>query len=328
MSFSQRVKEELTGISVRARHCRLAELSALISFCGRSDQASAEGILLRTESPAVTGRVFTLLRKTIKIDSCVVTDKEGSPDESGTVIRITDPAEMERASELISFLGGGSDDQILQRSCCARAYLRGAFLAAGSVSDPEKSYHFEIVCTSEALSERVTAQIRRFGIDAHTVLRKGRQVVYVKEGTQIVDLLNVMGAHVSLMQMENVRIVKDVRNRVNRQVNCETANLTKTVNASVRQVEEIRFLEERGILKNLPQTLRQTAQLRVEHPEASLRELGEMHDPPIGRSGVNHRLKKISEIASDAAGPNKGSEVPRQQVSEAGGLIGYDQKRD
>jgi DNA-binding protein WhiA len=126
--------------------------------------------------------------------------------------------------------------------------------------------------------------------------------VYLKEGTQIVDMLNVMEAHVSLMQMENVRILKDMRNSVNRQVNCETANLNKTVNAAVKQIEDIRLVQEQKGLESLPKTLREVAQIRLENPEASLKELGEMLEPPIGKSGVNHRLRKISEIAEDMRG--------------------------
>ena len=297
MSFSSSVKEELARTDTGSRHCRIAELAAVYLFCGVSGKEADPPFLLHAENPSLRRRVFTLLRKTFKITSCA--DMDADPAGNGALLKITDPQEAEKVLSAVS----GPDEasviaSVCGRSCCMRAFLRGAFLAAGSVSDPEKSYHFEIVCAKDTVAQQIVLLIGRFGIEARTVERKSRYVVYVKEGTQIVNLLNIMGAHTSLMQMENVRIVKDVRGRVNRQVNCETANLTKTVNASVRELEEISLLEETGMLERLPQPLRETALLRKEHPDASLRELGELHDPPIGRSGVNHRLKKISIIAS------------------------------
>ena len=312
MSFSASVKQELFRKENRAGHCRIAELSGILSVTDQlpDDPEYVKSLTLHIENPQLRGRVFTLLRKTFKIGTYDQTRKDADP--RSLELRIEDAKEAETVYTALRI----RDDadlmtRICERTCCRRAFLRGAFLAGGSVSDPEKSYHFEIVCPSPVSAQQICRVIREFDLDARFFMRKKRCVVYVKEGTQIVDLLNVMGADVSLMQMENVRIVKDVRNRVNRQVNCETANLTKTVNASVRETEEIRRLEEAGLLETLPQALRETARLRLENPEASLRELGEMHDPPIGRSGVNHRLKKISEIASGAALCEKGNTQSR-----------------
>ncbi|MCC8163119.1 MAG: DNA-binding protein WhiA, partial [Lachnospiraceae bacterium] len=186
---------------------------------------------------------------------------------------------------------------LLRQSCCRCAFIRGAFLAAGSVSDPEKSYHFEIVCVDQEKAEEIRSVLDGFGIDAKIVLRKRHFVVYVKEGSQIVDLLGLTGAHVSLMQLENVRIVKEVRNSVNRKVNCETANLNKTVSAAVRQIEDIQYIDQRVGLKHLSGGLSETAGLRLEYPDASLKELGDMLDPPVGKSGVNHRLRRLSMMA-------------------------------
>lgn len=180
-----------------------------------------------------------------------------------------------------------------------RLFLRDVFLRSGSVSDPEKSYHFEIVCATKPEAERILTAIRDFGLDAKTVERKGHTVVYLKEAEQIADMLKILGASKSLLSYENVRIVKEMRNSVNRQVNCETANLGKTIGAAVRQVSDIRFIEERQGLSSLPENLREMAEIRLLHPEASLPELGTYFTPPIGKSGVNHRLRKISEIAED-----------------------------
>lgn len=186
---------------------------------------------------------------------------------------------------------------IVQQYCCKRAFIRGAFLASGSISDPEKSYHFEIVCAVRAKAEQLQKIMNSFGIDAKVILRKKSYVVYVKEGAQIADLLNIIEAHVALMKFENVRIIKDMRNTVNRKVNCETANINKTVSAAVKQVEDIVYIRDTIGLENLSDALRDVALTRLEYPEATLKELGDLLTTPIGKSGVNHRLRKLGEMA-------------------------------
>ena len=178
-----------------------------------------------------------------------------------------------------------------------RAFLRGAFLAAGSVSDPEKFYHLEIVCATEPKAKQIRSIMATFGIEARIVVRKRHYVVYIKEGNQIVDMLNVMEAHRSLMEFENVRILKEMRGNVNRQVNCETANINKTVSAAISQIEDITYIRDRLGFESLPDGLAQIARARLMKPEATLKELGEDLDPPVGKSGVNHRLRKLSELA-------------------------------
>ena len=194
-------------------------------------------------------------------------------------------------------LQGIVDAKFLEKSCCRRAFLRGAFLCAGSVSDPEKGYHLEFVCSKEAKARQLRQVIQGFDIEAKIVLRKKYYVVYIKEGAGIVDLLNVMGAHVALMDLENLRILKEMRNSINRRVNCETANITKTVNAANRQIEDILFLRDHYGLQKLPPALRDMALARLEYPDAPLKELGQRLEPPVGKSGVNHRLRKLSELA-------------------------------
>ena len=188
---------------------------------------------------------------------------------------------------------------IVQNTCCRRAFIRGAFLAAGSISDPEKFYHFEITCASMGKAKQLQGLMASFGIDARIVLRKRYFVVYVKEGSQIVDLLNIMEAPVALMELENIRIVKEMRNTVNRKVNCETANINKTVSAAVKQMEDIRYICDTVGLESLPDNLKEMAKMRLERPEATLKELGEALEPPVGKSGVNHRLRKLSMMAQD-----------------------------
>lgn len=186
---------------------------------------------------------------------------------------------------------------VTQQSCCKRAFIRGAFLASGSISDPRKSYHFEVVCQDEKKAKQLQEIIRSFQVDAKIVLRKKSYVVYVKEGAQIVDMLAVMEANVALMDLENIRILKEMRNSVNRKVNCETANINKTVNAAVKQMEDIKLIQRTIGFESLNEGLAQIAELRLQYPESTLKELGLMLVPQVGKSGVNHRLRKLSEIA-------------------------------
>ena len=170
-------------------------------------------------------------------------------------------------------------------------------MVAGSVTNPKKGYHLEIAVASERLCRQLQELVLSFGIEAKIVERKKYYVLYVKEGSLIVDFLNVMEAHLALMEFENVRILKDVRNSVNRQVNCETANINKTVTAAARQIEDIQYIERRKGFRQLNDGLREIAELRLDYPDSSLAELGQMLSKPLGKSGVNHRLRKLSNIA-------------------------------
>lgn len=180
-----------------------------------------------------------------------------------------------------------------------KGLIRNAFLQSGSISDPEKFYHLEIVFTEYEEALAIKQMIESFQLDAKIVERKGHYVVYLKEGAQIADMLRIMEAPLALMEFENIRIVKEMRNSINRQVNCEAANLGKTISAAVKQVEDIRFIDSMVGLDNIPEGLAETARKRLEYPEAALKELGELMDPPLGKSGVNHRLKRLSELAED-----------------------------
>ncbi len=192
-----------------------------------------------------------------------------------------------------------------RRVCCAKAFLRGAFLGGGSISDPGKAYHLEIKSHNRGFIDEVVAILRRFGIGAKIIRRRGFDVLYIKEGEDIVDFLNIIGAHNCLFDMENIRAMKEMRNSVNRIVNCETANLDKTVNASLIQVENMKLIKERIGLDNLPDGLKQTAELRISYPDAALKELGSLHEPPLGKSGVCHRLRKLNEIAANIRNSTK-----------------------
>ena len=304
MSFSGMVKEELSRQISMARHCRLAEITALLSACGRM---TAEGMLhFQTENYAVVRKYFTLLTKTFNIETAIAI-RESCQMKKGKIyfVEIADPEQIETvlqgtklsADEYNGGMLDAGNGFVTQQVCCKRAFISGAFLAYGSISDPEKGYHLEIVCSDENKADQLQELIRSFDIDAKIVTRKKSYVVYVKEGAQIVEMLAVMEANVSLMNLENIRIVKEMRNNVNRKVNCETANINKTVNAAVKQAEDIRLIEERMGFPTLNEGLAEIAELRLQYPEATLKELGMMLNPQVGKSGVNHRLRKLSEIA-------------------------------
>ena len=314
MSFSSRVKEELSRQISPARHCRIAEIAAILSLCGRI-QISAEDrycIRIHTENVAVARKYFTLLKKTFNIVTDV-TIRRNVHLRKNHVYTVTvgnheDALRVLQATKLIGPDGEIGENLsvirnvVTQQACCRRAFIRGAFLAAGSISDPEKFYHFEIVCAAEAKAEQLREIMSTFQLDAKIVKRKKYYVVYIKEGSQIVDVLNVMEAPVSLMELENIRILKEMRNSVNRQVNCETANINKTVSAAVKQLEDIEYIRDTVGLDYLPESLAEIAQARLERPDATLKELGEALSPPVGKSGVNHRLRKVSAIAENLRG--------------------------
>jgi DNA-binding protein WhiA len=287
MSFSSEVKEELAKQVARSRHCQIAELAAILALDGWTNEAGTV-MDLHSDNYLLIQKYALLMHHIFDVDIHY-------PLQAQDVRRVLETLKWEpeqvgcdRASSLL-----------LQNTCCRRAYIRGAFLAAGSMSDPNKAYHFEIVCVSMPQAEQLRELMSGFETDAKIVERKGHFVVYLKDGSQIVDMLNVMEAYVSLMNLENVRILKEMRNSVNRKVNCETANISKTVSAAVKQIEDITKIRDTIGFDRLPPHLREMALLRLEYPDAPLKELGNYLEPPVGKSGVNHRLRRLSEIADE-----------------------------
>ena len=303
------VKEELSRQIGTARHCRIAELAALIGFCGRLEHfPQGEKLKLQTENETVARKCFTLLQKTFNIEKEIsVRENSHLKRVKVYVLEISDPEEIREILQATKLIADSKfcdtlilqDMLVVQQSCCKRAYIRGAFLASGSISDPEKGYHFEIVYPDERKAQQLQTIIRSFSVDAKIVQRKKSYVVYVKEGAQIVDMLAVMEANVALMDLENIRILKEMRNSVNRKVNCETANINKTVNAAVKQMEDIKLIQQVMGFEQLSDGLAQIAELRMQYPEATLKELGMMLSPQVGKSGVNHRLRKLSALADE-----------------------------
>ncbi len=314
MSFSGEVKEELSRQFQKSRHCQIAEIAAILGFAGKLEEESV--LRVYTENLSLARKYFMLMKKTFHAEVKITVRQGGYLQKSRIfVISLTQPEEVKKVLQAVKWQEGTGKDirgeelvngLLVQNACCKRAFIRGAFLSAGSMSDPEKSYHFEIVCTSEEKAMQLMEIINSFDIDAKIVQRKKNYVVYVKEGAQIVDMLGIMEAHVALMNLENVRILKEMRNSVNRQVNCETANINKTVNAAVKQIEDINYIEETVGLSSLPENLQEIAEVRLKYPEAALKELGTFLEPAVGKSGVNHRLRKLCEIAEEIREKAKG----------------------
>lgn len=300
MSFSGQIKEELAQVISSPRHCQLAELAALVQFCGHIEEDGS--LLVQSENPLVIRKCFTLLKKTFKIEA--VAKSQMQTQNYRLFVTGEDAFRVLEALKICDTAGHLmmrhlTDPVLIKNSCCKRAYLRCCYMAVGSMSDPYKSYHLELVCGLQAQAEQLLKILHDFSLDAKMIIRKKYHVVYMKEGENIADFLNITEAHKALMEFENTRIYKGMRNMVNRKVNCEAANITKTVNAATRQVEDIRLIREKMGLEGLPEPLRQMAYVRLENPQASLGELGKLLDPPVGKSGVNHRLRKLGELAKE-----------------------------
>lgn len=294
MSFSSEVKEELAKQFSKSRHCQLAELAGMLEMEGSYDKASGQ-LRMDTDNVLLKEKYIGLVQRAFAIDA----GKTLEPKESEKIlsalrwdVKKETPLNEQR-----------TDGMLVQQMCCKRAFIRGAFFAAGSISDPNKSYHFEIACRTMEQAMQLQELVGYFEAEGKIVQRKERYVLYIKEGSQIVDMLNVMEAYVSLMKLENVRILKEMRNSVNRKVNCETANINKTVNAAVKQIEDIKKIQKYIGFDQLPKPLAEVAQVRLDYPEATLKELGTYLDPPVGKSGVNHRLHKLAAIAEEFENP-------------------------
>jgi DNA-binding protein WhiA len=289
--------------------CQLAELGALVRTDGTISINSEQAIslLVKTENAGVARKIFRLAKLIFNFNVEIKVKKRTRLKKTNIYsINFVHRSEM---GSYLKALGLLNDDgtishsikkSMLKTQCCRRSYLRGAFLGAGSVNRPEGNYHLEIITNSLEYAQSLAGVMNKFsGIQSKVGSRKKMHFVYLKESEQIVAFLNIIGAHQALLNFENIRIVKGMRNQVNRLVNCETANLNKTVNASLKQVENIRLIDETLGLDKLPLRLQDIARLRLQNPDVSLKELGELMDPPIGKSGVNHRMRKIEEIGED-----------------------------
>lgn len=285
--------------------CDEAELSALIRMNGAISLSKMTYILdVQTENAAIARRIYTLIKflydPAIKL---LVRKKMKLKKNNVYIVRIEEGVkkileELDILSEPFSFVRTISS-HYLKNDCCKRAYLRGAFLAGGSINNPEtSSYHLEIANAYQEHNESLCNLMNEFNLHARILERRNGYISYIKEAEKITEFLNYTGAHQALLKFEDVRIMRDMRNSVNRLVNCETANLNKTIGAAFRQVENIKFIEKTVGIEELPDKLQEIARLRVQHQDVSLKELGELvSGAKISKSGINHRLKKIDQFA-------------------------------
>ncbi|MFA5675035.1 MAG: DNA-binding protein WhiA [Christensenellales bacterium] len=301
MSFSSTAKAEICRMATTAECCELSELSALVNTAG--SVRISEGVFslrIDTENAAVARRAFLLLKNLYGLLS--VMRRHTNQLKRNHIYSISVEKAAARMVALdVGILGDGGfgfgeNMPSLGRRCCNIAFVRGAFLGGGSITNPERRYHLEFVCGQEEFARVLLNTIGELGIPARTIPRGKNHVVYLKEGDAIITLLTMIGAHTSILSIENIRILKGIRNNVNRKVNCETGNLTKTVNASIKQQESIAYISAHMGLEKLSAPLRETASARLDNPQATLDELTVLLGA-VSKSGVNHRLRKLCGIA-------------------------------
>lgn len=304
MSFASVVKKELTGITVDPC-CSQAEVSALIRMNGTISIAKDKFSLdVQTENAAIARRIYSLIKSIYAYPIEVLVRKKMKLKKNNVyIVRLVKDVQkflmdldvLDKTNTPIKIIS----NRLFIKGCCKKAYLRGAFLASGSINNPEtSSYHLEIFNIYKEHNDSLCDLLNSFGLRARTLERRNGFISYIKEAEKITEFLIIIGAHTALFKFEDVRIVRDMRNSVNRLVNCETANLNKTIGAAFRQVENINFIDKSIGIYALPERLQEIAEVRLENQEATLGELAElMEREKISKSGINHRLKKIDEIA-------------------------------
>ena len=300
MSFSNDVKNELSRLETNEVCCDKAELLGVLRMSGAIVIRGMNiGIHFSTENAALARRVLQILKNNYQVQTeVVITRSRRLKKNNRYQVRVLPAPQVNLAMTELQLLSMESDlkNPLLTKQCCKRAFLRGAFLGGGSISRPSSDYHLEMVTGNEDFARSIIKVMHTFSMKAKLTDRKNDYIVYLKDGESITNFLRVIGANNSMMEFEGVRVLKEMRNNVNRRVNCETANLGKVVKAAVRQVNCIKFIDEHMGLSELPEALQETAKLRLKYPEASLNELVE-YSSGIGKSGINHRLKKLQEMA-------------------------------
>lgn len=310
MSFSSVTKSEVAKKILQNGCCRKVAILAFLKFLGTIQQVEGMFAIKVSFENAQTAKAFFLLMKNQFNKHCEVTIKRSSKLNKNYIFSIILPPSQDNLNILKELhlvkktmqgykLSQNLKEEMVKKKCCKKAFLQAAFLSCGSITNPEKMYHLEFDTKHKEDAEFLVRVLMAFECEAKIVERKSHYVVYLKEGEQIVDFLNIIGAHAALLELENIRIVKELRNNVNRLVNCETANLEKTINASIRHIENIEFIDKTIGIETLPESLREIAKLRLQYRDASLKELGSMLKTPLGKSGVNHRLRKIDKIAEE-----------------------------
>ena len=310
MSFSADTKNVLAHVEPEKKCCMLAEIAGFIRMCGSIRLAGGGKfeIVTATEHPAVARHYKRMLKEYFGIDAELAVGQGSGLKKGRSYLLSIGPENLSEqilretgilmVKEGMNYISDGIYDGLIRTKCCRKACLRGIFLASGTITDPEKSYHLEFSCSSQILAGDVKKLINSF-VDLHAKVsaRKKNYAVYVKEAEQIIDILAIMGAHSQIFAFEDVRITKEIRNKANRINNCDNANIDKTLKAAEKQLSWIHKIQETKGLAFLPDKLREVAVLRLENPEATLQELADMMDPPMKKSGLNNRFRKIEELA-------------------------------
>lgn len=307
MSFSIEVRNELARIIPQTECCKKAELVGLLTASSQTIPDN-EGIILRavSENAATARKIFKLIKDNYNLQSSVKMDKRKRFKKNK--VYVVDTFLWEKDLWILRNLDIIDDESriikqinwsLIAKKCCKRSYLRGFFLSRGFVNRPEANYHLEIVCQESKIASDLKKLLLKFNIESKQIDRKNYIVIYIKESEKIVDFLRIVGANKALLDFENVRILKSMRNNVNRQVNCETANLAKTVNASLRQIEYIRKVIEQNGIDIFPPELRDLAILRIDFPDNTLKELGDMMNPKLSKSGVAYRMRKLEAFCEE-----------------------------
>lgn len=331
MTFSSRIKDELSRSEISDVLNAKAEVAAFVRTVGYITIKGLNKVEFEfsTENAAVARRIFKVLKIAYDINAKVSVAKSNrlkklnnyiiKIDESTTKKFLIDTQIVKNDDFNIMNFNYEVTEELLNNDTSRRAYIKGSFMGSGSISNPEKSYHAEFVSNKEAQSKTLQKLLKGYGISGKTIYRKNNFVTYIKESEQISDLLALMGANNAVLNFENIRAVKETRNQINRVINCETANLDKIVDTSMRQINNIKILKKHKVIDQLPDNLRELAYLRLKHSNASLKELGQMLSPPLGKSGVNHRLRKIEGIAEDLVEHEKRgvkSEITKSRVKK------------
>lgn len=309
MSFANEVKKEICQRRSGARHCLLAEMAAIFIKSGRLEQKD-DAVCLRVETDQylIAKRFFDLTRQAFGSQMQITIRAGHAMKQKKYLLKLCSKQEVRRILQALKLeqVQGKLYEQdlavnevLLMSSCCRRAFLAGTFLCCGTMITPEKNYHLEFVCSGPRQAEQLLAVMSFFELEPKMVQRKNNQIVYIKEGRQVADMLNIMQATVSLLEYENIRIKREIRGNINRKVNCEAANISKTVAAALDQIHDIELIRDTVGLGSLSSELYETAMMRLAYPDTALRELGAMMNPPVGKSGMNHRFHKLKKMAEE-----------------------------